>query len=325
MGFAVRFDFVNKQEERLTVANLDQAVELLRETPSNGFVWLDWSADEVEAGRQCVERLCGEPISFGTLLDERPVPYFLDWDELVQFTLLDVEWSNAELVTRTVMVFLGTRVLITLHRHPSAVIEAVVQSYARDFRRVAQSPGFLLYELASHLCETYTQVVGHIADEAQLLQDNLLRQADETMFEHVSDLLRAVSEFHKVVVYSRELVSDLASRRSPMIPESTQPYLEKKAGLLERLGADVTSERELLSETVNLYLGIVTHRTNRTLSRLTVLGSLFLPLSFLAGVYGMNFDYLPELRWRYGYPLFWVVVLTFTVVLLAVLKRKRWL
>ena len=109
-----------------------------------------------------------------------------------------------------------------------------------------------------------------------------------------------------------------------MIPQTTQPYLEKKAALLGRLSSDISSERELLSETVNLYLGIVTHRTNRLLSRLTVVGTVFLPLSFLAGVYGMNFELIPELQWRYGYFGFWGFVLAFSLGMLGLMKRKRW-
>ena len=80
-----------------------------------------------------------------------------------------------------------------------------------------------------------------------------------------------------------------------------------------------------MSESVHLYMGIVTHKTNRFLSRLTVMSTLFLPLTFLAGVYGMNFDYLPELRWYYSYYSFWAISGVFSITLLIYFKRKGWL
>ena len=325
MILAVHFNFATKVEEQISFADVTQALEKVCATPSGEFWWLDFSGDQVDQGMKLLEQLGCERPQLEILVSDRPTPYFSDLEEFVAFTLLDADWSVTGVSTKPLAVCLGMKCLVTLHRAPSPVIEAMRESYSRSFRRIALSPGFLLYALASHLCETYTQILGRIADDNQNVQDTLFRAADERMFERVAELLRAVSEFQKVVVYAREIVHDLSLRRSPMIAETTQPYLEKKAGLLDRLSADISSERELLSETVSLYLGIVTHRTNHTLSRLTVLGTLILPLTFITGVYGMNFEFMPELKWRYGYFGFWGVVLTFGLGLVILMKRKRWI
>jgi magnesium transporter len=131
-----------------------------------------------------------------------------------------------------------------------------------------------------------------------------------------------------MLLASREVLSEISSRRSPFISESTQPFLERMASTLERLSADLTVERETLAETLNLYMGIVSHRTNRVVNRLTVISMVFLPLTFLCGVYGMNFNTdignMPELMWKHGYLAFWVVALIMTAALLLFMKRKRW-
>jgi magnesium transporter len=321
---AVHFNFATKLEEQIPIASVAHALEMVDATPAGQFWWLDFTGDLVEHGMELLQQLGCERPQMASLLSSRPAPYFSDLDEFVAFTLLDADWSVTGVSTFPLAVCIGTKCLVTLHREPSPVIDAMRQSYSRSFRRIALSPGFLLYALASHLCESYTQIVGQMSDDNQDVQDNLFKQANEAMFDRVAELLRAVSEFQKVVVYAREIVHDLSLRRSPMISETTQPYLEKKAGLLDRLSADVASERELLSETVGLYLGIVTHRTNHTLSRLTVLGTLLLPLTFLTGVYGMNFEVMPELRWQYGYLIFGGVVVTFGLGVLIMMKRKRW-
>ena len=325
MILAVHFNFATKLEEQVPIESVTQALEMVDATEAGRFWWIDFSGAAVDLGMELMERMGCERSQLESLVSDRPTPYFTDLEDFVAFTLLDADWSVTGVSTKPLAVCVGTKCLVTMHRATSPVIEAMRQSYSRSFRRIALSPGFLLYALASHLCESYTQIVGQISDDNQVVQDNLFRQADEGMFERVAELLRAVSEFQKVVVYAREIVHDLSLRRSPMIPETTQPYLEKKAGLLDRLSADVTSERELLSETVSLYLGIVTHRTNHTLSRLTVLGTLILPLTFLTGVYGMNFEFMPELKWQYGYAGFWGVVLTFGIGLAIMMKRKRWI
>ena len=86
---------------------------------------------------------------------------------------------------------------------------------------------------------------------------------------------------------------------------------------------DLMADRDILSESLNLYMSMVGHRTNRVRNRLTVVSVIFLPLSFLCGVYGMNFEVLPELRWEHGYAYFWALVLFIVVALLAGLRRAR--
>lgn len=325
MIFAVEFDFANKVERRFELADDEKLEPVLESVRAGKFCWVDFDAEHVEQSLPFLERLGLDPLILADIKQDRPVPYFVDIEDALFFTLLDGEWNDGSLRHRPVAVFFATTFLVTVHREASSVIASMKRSYSRNFRRIALSPGFLLFELADHLCEEYTEIVCQIAEDTEEIEDGLFNQADETKFARVSDLIRGIVEFYKVVVFAREVIHDLANARSPYIPETTQPFLEKKATLLDRLSADITAEREVLSEAVNLYLGIVTHGTNRFLARLTALGTLFLPLSFLAGVYGMNFDYLPELKWKYGYPTFWAVVLTFTISVLTLMKKKGWM
>lgn len=325
MIFAVEFDFANKVERRFELADDGKLETVIEAVRAGKFCWVDFDAEHVEQSLPFLERLGLDPLILADIKQDRPVPYFVDIEDALFFTLLDGEWNDGTLKHRPVAVFFATTFLVTVHREESSIIASMKRSYSRNFRRIALSPGFLLFELADHLCEEYTEIVCQIAEDTEEIEDSLFNQADETKFVRVSDLIRGIVEFYKVVVFAREVIHDLANARSPYIPETTQPFLEKKATLLDRLSADISAEREVLSEAVNLYLGIVTHGTNRFLARLTALGTLFLPLSFLAGVYGMNFEYLPELKWHYGYPTFWAVVFTFTVSVLALMKKKGWL
>ena len=114
-------------------------------------------------------------------------------------------------------------------------------------------------------------------------------------------------------------------RQSSFISDTARPHLTNMVGTLDRLGSDLTVEREILAETLNLYLGIVSHRTNKVVNRLTALSAVFLPLTFLCGVYGMNFEHLPEFKWQFGYLYFWIVALTIASTLVGLMKIKRWM
>ncbi len=325
MIHAVELDFASKTDRRFELADASQLPDILLSSQTGKFCWVDFSGEQVQDAVTLLAQMGVDQAWLNDVTAARPVPYFIDCEDCLFFTILDGDWKDGHITTVPVAVFMGHSFMVTVHREKSTVVESMFASYERNFRRIALSPGFLLYEIADHVCEEYTQVVCQIADDTEIVEDNLFEQADETMFQHVAALIRGIIEFYKIVVFSREVIHDLATSRSPFISETTQPFLEKKATLLDRLSADVSSEREVLSESVHLYMGIVTHKTNRFLSRLTVLSTLFLPLTFLAGVYGMNFDYLPELRWYYSYYSFWAVSLVFSITLLVYFKRKGWL
>jgi magnesium transporter len=109
------------------------------------------------------------------------------------------------------------------------------------------------------------------------------------------------------------------------VPESTQPFLDRQTVPLDRLAQDAATERTVLSEVLNLYMGIVSHRTNKVVNRLTVVSMIVLPLNFLAAVFGMNFEKMPGLASRYGYAGFWVGSLLLVVSLLIIFRRERWI
>jgi magnesium transporter len=175
-----------------------------------------------------------------------------------------------------------------------------------------------------HLVDGYRVALRTVAGAVEQVQLKLFGEADDEMFRSVSELTRDILVFRKALMESRELIHEMASRRSLFVSETTQPFLGVLAGTLERLGDDLGTERDVLSETLNLYMGMVSHRTNKVVKRLTVISMIFLPLTFLTGVYGMNLI-IPEARWAYTYLLFWVVVAALATTIVLVARRLKWL
>jgi len=129
--------------------------------------------------------------------------------------------------------------------------------------------------------------------------------------------------FRKVLLPARATLADLSTRRTQVISEVTQRFLGNMVGSLDHLLQDMLVDRDILSDSLNLYMSMVGHRTNKVMKKLTVVSVVFLPLTFLVGVYGMNFEILPELKWRYGYGYFWALVALTVVGLVALLRRSR--
>lgn len=316
MPSAIAFNFENRIDRDIELNDVPTALK------DGDFCWVDLTGDSVSRKAEVLDIFGVADEGAG----ETETIRFAAQKNCIQFTLVDTRLVDGKFTKSPVTIYFGQNFMLSVHQHPAAFVAGTLTTCRENFRNIALSPGFLLFELADHLTQSYTGLVQSLATKTQEIESELFNEDnDDRIFTVVASLIRSILEFYKVIVSSREVLHDLATRLSPYIPKTTQPYLEKKAALLDRLSVDVTTEREILSESLHLYMGIVTHRTNAVLTRLTIVGTLFLPLTFIAGVYGMNFRVMPELEWKYGYLTFWVVAASTAVGLTAYMQRKKWL
>jgi magnesium transporter len=214
--------------------------------------------------------------------------------------------------------------LITIHKGPVSFLTAVRRDYKQDFQRFAKSPSFLVYELWDHLIDNYLAIQKQMEERVEQVQNELRSpNVTDVVFAHISDLGADLLHFRKILLPARAVLTDLSTRRTIFISESTQSFLHNMVGTVEHVLQDLLVDRDILSESLNLYMSLVSHRTNEVMKRLTVVSVVFLPLTFLCGVYGMNFEVLPELRWHYGYLFFWAVVAVIVIGLLGLMRRAK--
>jgi magnesium transporter len=126
------------------------------------------------------------------------------------------------------------------------------------------------------------------------------------------------------VLPARAVLTDLSTRKSPFVSEATQPYLNNMVGTIERVLQDVLVDRDILAGSLNNYMSLVAHKTNQVMSKLTVVSIIFLPLTFLCGVSGMNFEKMDELKWGWTYPWgFWGAAAVLVASLLYLMRRNK--
>jgi len=214
--------------------------------------------------------------------------------------------------------------MLSIHRGPVEVLNAVRRDYRSDFVRFAKSPSFLVYEIWDHLIEGYLATQTIMGERVERLQHELsAANVDDSAFVRLSELGSDLLHFRKLLLPTRAVLTDMSTRRSIFLSEATQQFLGNMVGTVEHLIQDMLVDREILSQSLDLYMSVVSHRTNTVMKRLTGVSVVFLPLTFLVGVYGMNFRVLPELEWRYGYAYFWALVGAIVAVLLLVLRRTK--
>ncbi len=311
-------DFKAKTHRKISINEVRASME------AGKFVWIDVDVAQSEEARTLLTKLnlCAPEIVEDALSRE-PATQIARYDDYIHLVLSGCRLQGHKFDLERVDAMMGDNHLLTLHRGAPVFLEAVRRSYVNDFVRFAQSPSFLLYELWDHLIDNYLSVHKKFEERVEQVQAQLIGDVDDRVFAEASELGSDLLHLRKVVLPARAVLTDLSTRKSPYVSEATQPYLGNMVGTIERVLQDVLVDRDILAGSLNNYMSLVAHKTNQTMSRLTVVSFIFLPLTFLCGVYGMNFDVMPELKYHYGYGVFWGVALVVVTGIVLWMRRSK--
>ncbi|MGH7884637.1 MAG: magnesium transporter CorA family protein [Thermodesulfobacteriota bacterium] len=314
------FDFNNKSDFSIELSELPNQIQ------AGNYCWV--TADPLDT-REILSILEIENLSNPALLNflsfKKCEGKYEVFPRCLQFTVTEARISDSRIKTSQVDVALTANCMIMIVHEPALFLYKMKATNQEDFAKFSLSPSFLLYEIGDFMLDVYGDTLRDLSSEIEKIQINLFGRVDDNIFKQVSNLTSDLLHFRRVVLAARDLMHELATRRSPFVSESTQPFLDRLADRLERLCEDISAEREALNEMLHLYMGMVSHRTNRIVNRLTALSMVFLPLGFFCGVFGMNFEFMPELGLKYGYLGFWLIILSIASGLLVFMKRKGWI
>lgn len=185
---------------------------------------------------------------------------------------------------------------------------------------------YLTYAILDTVVDQYFVMIDSLDEAITSLEDTLLTsEPTQTWLYKIQILRREIITIRRNISPTRELMSGLLRSESELIDEKTQLYLRDVSDHAIRVMEMVESYRDILSGLIDIYVSSVSNKLNEIMKVLTVFASIFIPLTFLTGIYGMNFEYMPELRWKWAYPTLWVIFITIPIVLIFYFKKKKWL
>jgi magnesium transporter len=234
-----------------------------------------------------------------------------------------------ELQLHELHTFLGDGYLVTVHLDPMRAVDDVWRRAVADAPLVRQGPAFLYYLIADGIVDANFPIIDKIADELEHTEDAILENPRRKDLGRIFELKHHLVTMRRVLSPQRDVLSTLAKRGYPRVGERTSLYFRDVYDHLARINESIEANRDLLGNALDAYLSSVSNRTNEIMKYLTIMSAVFLPLTFIVGFFGQNFDDLPGFRgWMHGdrlmYAMFGLCLVT-PIGMVVWFRRKGWL
>ena len=223
-------------------------------------------------------------------------------------------------------IFLGDGVLVTVQERVGDCLDPVRHRLREGTGQVRSRPAdYLLYSLIDAVVDSYFPLLEQAGEEVELLQERALADATKRTLGRIHAMRRDLLELRRAIWPLRDALGTMLRVEGACISAQTQVYLRDAYDHAVQVLNMTETYRELAGSLMDIYLSSLSNRMNEVMKVLTVISTIFIPLTFMAGIYGMNFEHMPELAWRWSYPTLWGLMLLTTAGMLTYFRRKGWL
>jgi magnesium transporter len=241
------------------------------------------------------------------------------------FRTVDVNVSDHQSETYKIAAFLGKNFLFTVHRRPLVTVDAVRNRLAGDRRFLERGVDFLLYAIVDAMVDAHFPLIEQIEEVVDDLQDRIFANAENSHLDELLHLKRDINVLRRHSLPQRELLNQISRGDARFVQREHLIYFRDVYDHMFRISETIDVDRDLMTGTMDAYLSVVANRTNDIMKVLTIFSAIMLPLSLIAGIYGMNFEHMPELKWLHGYPFALGLMLAVCVFMLGFFVKRGWI
>ena len=267
------------------------------------------------------------PLVLEDILNTHQRPKFEEIDNCLFIVLKTLRVDGSQAVQHeqiSLLVFPG--LLFTFRERRDDLFDSLSQRLVQGRGRIRNlGSDYLAYVVMDSVVDRYFTLTDALEETIEAVEAHLLGRPRAQTFATIQRLRRELVFIRKAIVPLRELLTALLRSDTELIGAKTGPYFRDVFDHVIRVIETLDSYRDLINGMLEIYLSAVSNRMNEVMKVLTVFATIFIPLTFLVGIYGMNFDYMPELRWKWSYPILWLLFFLIPAGLLLWFRKRKWL
>lgn len=310
------------------VSNLIKNIEDLNFKKDNSVKWLNVTGlKDTKIIEEIGRKFELHPLLLEDVLNTVHQPKFEDYDSFIFVIAKSLKYNEDKKKTaiEQISFVLLKDMLITFQEFKDDTFNNVIERIKGGSNIRNNEIDYLLYALLDAVVDKYYFVLEKLADNIDLLEDQLLENPDEMVLQNIYELKKEMIYVRNSIWPLRNIISNLTQIELGLIHEKTVYYLRDIHDHIVQMVDIIETYRDILSGMLDTYLSSIGNRTNEVMKVLTIFSTIFIPLTFLAGIYGMNFPNMPEIHWKYGYLSFWVISLIILVIMFRYFKNKKWI
>lgn len=298
----------------------------LREIESN-VIWADVSDPTSRDFAELAEEFGFHHLSIEDCRNEHQRPKVEEYSGYYFIVLYEAGLADAgdRLELRELNIFLGKNYLVTVHSRPIRAIETAKRLWHEWTDRSDLGSGLVAYLLIDAIVDDYLPLLDVLSDQMDDLEDSIFGEWRSGVIEDIFLIKKKLLYLRRAVTPLRDVFNTLLRREQPIFPRDTHLYFQDVHDHLIRVADTIDTLRDMLSSTMDAYLSVSGNRMNKIMKRLTSISTILMSVTLIAGIYGMNFVFMPELRWRYGYVGALLSMVAVGVALYVFLKKVEWL
>ncbi|HUW58830.1 MAG TPA: magnesium/cobalt transporter CorA [Planctomycetota bacterium] len=305
---------------------LDDVAKLADLRKREGVTWVNFDGlGNLEMVRALGALLDLHPLALEDVLHTRQRPKADDYESNIFVVLRMLHFENG-VETEQVSMFLGSDYVVTFQEHPGDCLDPIRERLRKGTGQLRrQGADFLMYAIIDTIIDNYFPFLEQVGEVVEELEDEVVENPTRQTLGRVHEIKRGLLDVRRSIWPLRDAVNTLIRDESALLGKTARTYLRDCYDHTIHVLDVVETYRELAGGLMDVYLSSVSNKMNEVMKVLTIIATIFIPLTFIAGVYGMNFEKMPELRSAWGYPVVWIVMVVVAVIMLVNFRRKGWL
>lgn len=325
----IKITLMNYDPARLEEKELERIEESFAYKDESPVSWINIDGlHEVDLIQKMGTHFNVHPLTLEDIVNTGQRPKVEDFEDYIYlvFKMLKFEETTGHITSEQVSLIVGPHYVLSFQEAEGDVFSSVRQRIRQARGRIRSAgPDYLAYALIDAAVDHYFLILEKIGERIEHLEEQLHVQATPEILQAIYDLKRELIYFRKQVWPVREVLNAWQKTESALVQEANKIFLRDVYDHTIQVIDTIESFRDIISGVMDLYMSTVSNKMNEVMKVLTIIATIFIPLTFVAGIYGMNFKFMPELEWRWSYPLLWAFLFLIFSGMVVYFKRKKWL
>lgn len=319
------FDFDDNHLDEFVVENEEQLRPLKN---SSTITWLNVNGLHNEKLMETISSVFSIPADvMSQILDPHARPTVESFDDgvYISIRMLELREKTSSIFIDNLSLFVGDNMLITFQEKKGDVFDSVRERIRKNRAKIRTAGiDYLTFALLDIIIDNYIYILEHLGDKIEEIEEKMITKFDKSFLNKINVLKREHNKLRREIRPAKEMIINLLKIDDDFIQDANRTHFKELQDNINQASELLDYYREVLYDEVDMYHSFMSTKLNDIMAVLTVFSVIFIPLTFIVGVYGTNFSNIPELHWRYGYLAMWVVMITAVIIMILYFKRKNW-